>query len=198
MAVTAGTHAPQGTGYTDTPRTTSYGYDGDGNQATVKDARGNTTTTTFNADDQPTLVTNIQPTHLEGVITLTNDVAKWGPWAGKILTGDESEGLLYAIDTNGVVTTFNLNIDSEDFDLIPSNQDFYCCDELNNAVLELPASIFTNHVGDLLITEAGEEQDTPTLFIVHWDGTNFITPSVSAYGSEFEHGSFAPINLPTE
>jgi RHS repeat-associated protein len=47
-----------GSGYTDTPRPTSYGYDGDGNQTTVKDARGYTTTTTFNADDEPTLVSD--------------------------------------------------------------------------------------------------------------------------------------------
>ena len=44
-----------GSGYTDTPRATSYGYDGDGNQTTTKDARGYTTTTTYNADDEATL-----------------------------------------------------------------------------------------------------------------------------------------------
>jgi RHS repeat-associated protein len=47
-----------GTGYTDTPRTTSYTYDGDGNQATVTDARGYATTTAYNPDSQATLVTN--------------------------------------------------------------------------------------------------------------------------------------------
>ena len=47
-----------GSGYTDTPRTTGYGYDGDGNQTTVQDARGYTTTTTYNADDEATLVTD--------------------------------------------------------------------------------------------------------------------------------------------
>ena len=47
-----------GSGATFTPRTTSYGYDGDGNQTTVTDARGYETTTTFNADDEPTLVTD--------------------------------------------------------------------------------------------------------------------------------------------
>jgi YD repeat-containing protein len=47
-----------GSGYTDTPRTTSYGYDGDGNQTTVENANGKTTTTTYNAGDQATLVTD--------------------------------------------------------------------------------------------------------------------------------------------
>jgi RHS repeat-associated protein len=47
-----------GSGATVTPRTTSYGYDADGNQTTVQDARSYTTTTTYNADDDPTLMTD--------------------------------------------------------------------------------------------------------------------------------------------
>jgi RHS repeat-associated protein len=47
-----------GAGGTVNPRTSNYGYDPDGNQTTVQDARGYTTTTAYNADDKPTLVTN--------------------------------------------------------------------------------------------------------------------------------------------
>jgi RHS repeat-associated protein len=47
-----------GTGHTVTPRVTTYGYDGDGNQTSVQDARTYTTTTAYNADDKATLVTN--------------------------------------------------------------------------------------------------------------------------------------------
>ncbi len=47
-----------GTGYTDTPRLTSYTYDADSNQTKVEDARGYTTATAYNADDKPTLVTD--------------------------------------------------------------------------------------------------------------------------------------------
>jgi RHS repeat-associated protein len=47
-----------GTGHTLTARTTTYGYDGDGNQTTVQDARTYTTTTAYNADDEASLVTN--------------------------------------------------------------------------------------------------------------------------------------------
>ena len=47
-----------GDGATVTARTTSYGYDGDGNQTTVTDPRGYETTTAYNADDEPTLVTD--------------------------------------------------------------------------------------------------------------------------------------------
>ena len=47
-----------GDGATVTARTTSYGYDGDGNQTSVTDPRGYETTTAYNADDEPTLVTD--------------------------------------------------------------------------------------------------------------------------------------------
>ena len=47
-----------GSGHTVTPRVTHYGYDADGNQTTVNDARGYTTTTAYNADDESSLVTD--------------------------------------------------------------------------------------------------------------------------------------------
>ena len=47
-----------GTGATVTPRTTSYGYDADGNQTANTSVRGYSTSTTFNADDEATLVAN--------------------------------------------------------------------------------------------------------------------------------------------
>jgi trimeric autotransporter adhesin len=47
-----------GSGATVTPRTTHYGYDANGNQTTLEDARGYVTTTAYNADNKATLVTN--------------------------------------------------------------------------------------------------------------------------------------------
>ncbi len=47
-----------GSGATVTPRTTTYGYDGDGNQTAVTDARNYTTNTAYNADDESALVTD--------------------------------------------------------------------------------------------------------------------------------------------
>ncbi len=47
-----------GSGGTVPARTTTYGYDPDGNQTSVEDARGYSTMTVYNADDKPTLVTD--------------------------------------------------------------------------------------------------------------------------------------------
>src|SRR5207302_4111622 len=43
---------------------------------------------------------------LEGVLTVPNNLAQYGPWAGKILTCGEKAHLIYAIDVNGNVSTY--------------------------------------------------------------------------------------------
>lgn len=159
----------------------------------------------------PHLVTTINTFHLEGVVTLTNDVAKWGPWAGKIITGDENLELIYAVDTNGVTTAFDLGIDPEDFDIIQTNQDLYCLDPFGGPIgaigrmMKLSKSLLTNYVGDLVITHSGETDPNgqAKLFIVHWDNskTNFVTRSITYTFTDgvthrFEHVTFAPISLP--
>ena len=164
-----------------------------------------------NSLGQPTLLTNFNTTHLEGVISLTNDVSKWGPWAGKIITGDENENKIYAIDANGIRTTFDTTnlfpggIHTEDFEIIPPNQDLYGCDASAGIVVKLSRTNLTSYVGDLLITDAGEFGSFPggKLFIVRWDNstTNFVVRRVlfrypsSAFG-HFEHVTFAPISIP--
>ncbi len=160
----------------------------------------------------PTLLTNIFTEHLEGVTTLTNDVAKWGPWAGKIITGDEAhqnpithelDPLIYTISTNGTVDTYETmalvsgGIFPEDFDVIPANQNLYISAFNVNAVMELPSEYFTNYVGDLLITDAGETSHVG-LYVLHWNGSNFVTTSIPIPDavSHIEGVTFAPLKLP--
>jgi hypothetical protein len=114
---------------------------------------------------------------LEGVISLPNNTNQWGPWAGKILTGDEDYGILYTIE------------------------DLYVCDYYNSRILKLSRSLFSNYVGDLLITQEGGVGSIPAeLFVVNWDGTNFISReiNVSAYTTESEDATFAPLSLPSQ
>jgi hypothetical protein len=145
----------------------------------------------------------LENTHLEGVVTLPNDT-NWGPWAGKIITGWESKPFappeIYAIDTNGVIMTNFLGIAPEHFDIIPTNQDFYFINYDDRTLMKLHKEYFSNYVGDLLITQAGEYNGPPGFFVVRWNpaNTNFSIHSISGFGSSFEQSSFAPISLPSQ
>ena len=158
----------------------------------------------------PTLITNISTSHLEGIITLTNDVTKWGPWAGKIVTGNENDGTIYAIDGNGVATAYDSTsfipngIRTEDFDLVPLDQDLYMCDQnFPTAIYKVSHNYLTNFVGDLMITEEGEGFGVGTLYFLRWSSavTNFTVraiPFIHPDGSngKLEHVTYAPISLP--
>ena len=148
--------------------------------------------------------------HLEGVTVLTNDVQRWGPWAGKIITRDEVEQIIYVIDTNGVVMKYPTpplfpcgGISPEDFDIIRTNQDLYACDPGSHDIVKLPASLLSGYVGDLVVTQAGEFGGPARLFIVHWDGASFIARAITYERPNFpagtfglEHVTFAPIDIP--
>ena len=59
----------------------------------------------------PTLLASLgTTTHLEGVTTVPNDTAKYGPWSGKILAGAEGLGCIYAIDATGAAVCHKLGI----------------------------------------------------------------------------------------
>jgi hypothetical protein len=147
-------------------------------------------------------------TCLGGVITLTNDPAQWGPWAGKIITGQNYEQSpefpeIYAIDTAGqVLTNATLGIQPEQINLIPPNQSFYFCDTDYNAVWEIPSTVFTNHVGQLLMTGPGDETHRSAFYIVHYDagGNNeFVVEKIDTpeFIGRLEQGAFAPLtNMP--
>jgi hypothetical protein len=148
-----------------------------------------------------TLVTTVSTSHLEGAVTLTNDVQRWGPLAGRIISGDEDRHLLFAVDTNGYILEFNLGIDPEDSDVIFANQDLYCTDADIGQIVRLSSSCLTNFVGDLLVTQAGETAPA-ALFVVHWTGDDLVKTRIrdarSSFPSvHFEHVTLAPIKLPT-
>ncbi len=96
-----------------------------------------------------------------------------------------------------------MNIRSEDFDLVPANQDLYCADEVGNRILKLPSSALSNFVGDVLVTQASDHYPKPaSLIFLHWESsiTNFVLHEISVPVSaaiDFEHVTFAPISIPS-
>jgi hypothetical protein len=139
-------------------------------------------------------------THLEGMITVPNDVARYGPLAGKIIAGAEGQGLLYAIDAQGNVTSFNVGVFIEDIDLIPANENFFGVNFGTNRILGAPASEFAGLVGDILLTQEVGGSSPSGLFRLFWDGNNLVAESINLKaGSEipgqWEHVTFSPAGI---
>ena len=133
---------------------------------------------------------------LEGVLTVPNDPAKYGPWAGRILTCAEPTGMICAVDTNGTVTVYNLGLGTpEDVRLIPSGQNLYCLDFSNYHVLKVTADNFAGFAGDVLLVDEAQGCALAGVYVVHWTGGGFVVRQIPI-GVVMEHVVFAPINIP--
>jgi hypothetical protein len=128
-------------------------------------------------------------THLEGVTTLPDDVAQYGPWAGKIVAGAEGQGRIYTIAPGGATQFFALGINPEDFDVIPENQNFYGVNFGGARLMGADAAQFCDVVDDVLVT-----QESGILWRVHWNGQAFEKENV-AQVEQWEHVTFSPASV---
>jgi hypothetical protein len=153
----------------------------------------------------PTLVADVATVngganiHLEGMITVPSDVAKYGPLAGRIIAGAEGQSRLYAIDTTGDIDFYTLSVAIEDIDLIPANENFFGVNYGTSKLLGAPASDFDSMEGDILLTQ--EFGGGPSgLFRLSWNGTSLVTTALtldagSATPGQWEHVTFAPAGV---
>ncbi len=175
---------------------------------------GNRSIWRINTNKVATLVASIPTEHLEGLLTLPNNPTQYGPWAGKLLTADESEGLFYAVDTNGNYQSFALNVNGDPIEpsamkVIPPHANLYFSDPRSDnglppLVLKIRSEYFADSVADILVTRAGEfppiaYQNDPALFILHWDNIagQFFARKIDYaaapyYGRYIEHATFTP------
>jgi hypothetical protein len=152
-----------------------------------------------------TLLTNLA-THLEGVITVPNDEAKYGPWASKIVIGAESKEEIIAVDANKIPVRYSIQtgpfefLRAEDFDLIPTNEHLYVTqfsDSDEGQIIKIPKDRFTNFQGDILVTQEGDPAHgtSAALHILRWDGCGFLMRRI-VHNGHFEHATFAPTDIP--
>ncbi|HEX7181035.1 MAG TPA: CARDB domain-containing protein, partial [Thermoanaerobaculia bacterium] len=133
-------------------------------------------------------------THLEGVTTVPDNPAKYGPWAGKILIGAENQDRIYTVSATGSVSYYAIGVAPEDIEIIPENENFYGVDYGGRTLWGAPASAFADMVGDLLIA-----QESPgILWHVRWDAASgkFQKKSL-AQVRQWEHVAFSPAGLLT-
>jgi hypothetical protein len=150
---------------------------------------------------------------LEGVCAVPNDINRYHYLAGKIITADQTAGLVWAADTNGA-TPYSWG-SFTDFHIVPTNQDFYLPGSYGSvstggavdALFKVSRLYFQDYVGDLLVTHEGgvTPEDYGALFILHWNpvAADFEVISTLDYRSDyfgiwpdFELGAFAPFPIP--
>ncbi|HEX6651003.1 MAG TPA: hypothetical protein VF075_15735, partial [Pyrinomonadaceae bacterium] len=143
----------------------------------------------ISASGQPTMLANLG-TRLEGVTVVPNDIDAYGPWAGKVLTGAKDEGVVYAIDADGVTTSYNLGINPEDIIVIPAHENFYGVDPAGQKIWGAEANAFATIIGDVLVA-----QEAPgTLSRVHWNGVEFEISQIAAV-TQWKQISFSPAGI---
>ncbi len=161
-------------------------------------------------DGMPTRLADVD-THLEGVTTVPDAPARYGPLAGKILAGAESAGgsygvrpLLYAIAPDGTVESYEVGVAIEDIDVVPPNENFFGVNYGTRYLLGAPAEVFQPLAGDILLTQ--EQVPGPVgmaasgLYVLRWNGTELVTLPVpladdSDPVGQWEHVTFAPAGV---
>ncbi len=119
---------------------------------------------------------------------------------GSTNAADHTPSCLFSIDTNGVSTPYFLGLVVDSIYVVPADRDLYVPSPDYGALLKLPRSLLTNHVGDVLIsTEFDDDSGLRNLFsFVRWNTNTmafdqtFLVPQALAY----EQGVFAPIDIP--
>lgn len=141
------------------------------------------------ASGQATQIVNLN-TRLEGVVVVPDDQDKYGPWAGKILTGAKTQGLIYSIDPQGVATSYPFGGNVTDLRIIPAHENFYGIDSVEQKIWGAPAAAFSGMIGDVLIA-----QDTPgTLSRVHWNGAEFEVSQIAEV-AQWKQIAFSPAGI---
>ena len=131
-------------------------------------------------------------THLEGLITVPNVPVRYGPLAGKIIAGAEAQGLLWAFDANGGMTSYNLGVAVEDIDLVVRGENFFGINFGTSRLLGATAKNMEPMIGDILLTQEVVTPGTSGLFRLQWTGTTLEAVAIpldpmSAEVAQWEH-----------
>ena len=117
--------------------------------------------------------------HLEGVVTVPNNAAQYGPLAGKIIAGNENNGRLYIFDSSGFLSFMTPGVDIEDIDHITGTENFYGVNFGTMRLLGAPAAEFAPFAGEILLTQETHVGNSG-LFRLFWDGDSLETQVIPA------------------
>jgi len=146
----------------------------------------------------PTLICDIAGVHLEGLISVPNAPERYGPLAGRIITGAENEGRLYTVATDGSYDYYELGVSVEDIDIIPPGENFFGVNYGSSRLVGTPAGQFAAIAGDIVLTQ--EMHSGAGLYRLYWTGTELLVDEFgltteSVVPSQWEHVTFAAAGI---
>ncbi|MGC6509345.1 MAG: hypothetical protein ACON4U_13075 [Myxococcota bacterium] len=132
--------------------------------------------------------------HLEGLVTIPDAPVRYGPLAGRIIVGSETEGRMYAVAADGTYDIYTPGVNIEDIDLISPRENFFGVNYGSSRLLGASYADFESVVGDILLTQ--ESPSGSSLYRMWWDGVTvqtemFPLSQSSENPSQWEHVTFA-------
>jgi PKD repeat protein len=136
---------------------------------------------------------------LEGVTTVPNDLTTYGPWAGKVLAGNENNGCVYSIDMLGNSQCWLQELGRglgsfapESMHVLLPNENFIGVDFGDQVLVGASATALSALVGDVLVTS-----EVPgAVWDIHWDPVSqTFQPLEVATGGQFEGSTVSPAGI---
>ena len=144
------------------------------------------------------MLADISGVHLEGLVTVPDAPARYGPIAGTVLVGAENEGVIYVISPAGSVSSIDVDVAVEDIDIIVPDENFFGVNYGSSSLLGATAAEFLPIAGDILLTN--ETVTKVGLFRLYFDGAALradeltVTPDGAAI-AQWEHVTFAAAGI---
>jgi RHS repeat-associated protein len=137
----------------------------------------------------PARLAQLPPSAYEAAVVLPKD-SRFGPMAGQILiSSDDDEGNLFAVDETGAVQHYTAPPFIEQMKVIPPDENFFAS-ATDFQVVAAPASDFSSYVGDLL---AIQEHGGEPIFLT-WNGGNWLSTTLTTVPG-YERMGFAPAGI---
>ena len=136
---------------------------------------------------------------LRGTLVVPDDVDRYGPWAGKIVTAIfDGPASIVTIASDGATRRFAFSPDTTrtpvDFEIIPPHQNFFGIDGTGatQKIVGASAQDFAPMVGDVVI--AVNLSGSSVLRRMTWNGTAFVVTDL-ATAIQWKQIAFAPVGI---
>jgi len=123
----------------------------------------------------------------EGLVVIPNQSTNYGPWAGKLLVGDELDHSIYAVAPNGTFQVYSgLGVSPESLAVVNPGGTLYAVNYNSGTGDRILTASSTDLSSAGMINDVIEADEFPgVLHDIHWNGTSFVTTSVGT-ASQFE------------